>query len=344
MDKNILKLDISTFTILKVVGILVFVFFLFLIRDVLVILTISFILAAALEPVIDKLQKKLRFPRWLGALYIYVLVLAVLYVFIIMVAPILGEQIKTLIDNRDTYVNEIQAVISSWPKEYQDQINNLINTLPSAISDWQIGGVSNKVFGFFSGIGSFVAILVISVYVLSLKNGMKQTVSAFVPESRRKLFIKIFGDITRKLSLWFRGQLVLSFSVGLITFIGLWIMHIPYALILAFIAAFTELIPMVGPILGAIPAVIIALFISPLMALIVGLFYVFVQQLENHILVPQVMRKAVGLNPVIIISAMLIGAKLLGILGMILAVPVASSIGVILKEWPKSNSKLKSQN
>lgn len=344
MDKNVLRLDISTSTMLKVVGILVFVFFLFLIRDVLIILTVSFILAAALEPVVDKLQKKFKFPRWLGALSIYALFLAILYVFIMMIVPILSEQVKTLIDNKDTYINDTQSMISSWPKEYQDQVNSFMNNIPTEIGSWQVGGISHRVSGVFSGIGSFMVILVISIYVLSLKNGMKQTVSAFVPEKRRELFIKIFGDITRKMSLWFRGQLLLSLSVGVVTFIGLSIMHIPYALVLAIIAAFTELIPMVGPVLGAIPAVIVALFISPVMALIVGIFYVFVQQLENHILVPQVMKKAVGLNPVIIISAMLIGAKLLGILGVILAVPVASAISVIIKEWPKSNSKLKSQN
>lgn len=344
MDKNVLRLDVSLLTVLKIIGSLLFVYFLFLIRDVIVLLMISFILAAALEPAVDKLQKKIKFPRWLGALSIYALFLAILYVFIMMVAPILSDQVATLTANKDTYIGDLRSIISSWPQGYQDQVNGLINNVPSAISDWQIGGISNRVSGIFSGIGSFIAVLVISVYVLSLKNGMKQTVSAFVPEKRRKLFIKMFGDITRKLSLWFRGQLVLSLSVGLATFIGLSIMHVPYALMLAIIAAFTELIPMVGPVLGAIPAVIIALFISPALALIVGIFYVFVQQFENHILVPQVMKKAVGLNPVIIISAMLIGAKLLGILGVILAVPVAASISVILKEWPKSDSKLKSQN
>lgn len=335
MDKSFMKLDIPLMTVIKVIGSLIFVYFLFMIRDVLIILMISFILAAALEPVVDKLQKKLKFPRWLGALSIYALFLAILYVFIMMVAPILSDQVQALIANKDTYINDVRSMISSWPQGYQDQINNFIGNIPATIQDWQIGGISQRVSGVFSGIGSFVAILVISVYVLSFKNGMQQTVSAFVPESRKKLFIKIFSEITRKLSLWFRGQLVLSLSVGLATFIGLWIMHVPYALILAIIAAFTELIPMVGPALGAIPAVIVALFVSPVMALIVGVFYIFVQQLENHILVPQVMKKAVGLNPVIIISSMLIGAKLLGILGVILAVPVASSIGVIIKEWPK---------
>jgi predicted PurR-regulated permease PerM len=339
MDKNVFRLDVSLYTILKIIGILLFVYFLFLIRDVLVLLVISFILAAALEPAVDKMQRKLKFPRWLGALSIYSLFIAVIYVFASIVVPILNEQFQTLITNKDIYIDDIQSTLSSLPQGYKDPINNFINDVPSEIKNWQLGGISHRVSGVFSGIASFFVVIVISVYILSLKNGMKQTISAFVPEKRRKLFIKIFGDITRKMSLWFRGQMLLSLSIGVVTYIGLSIMHVPYALVLAMIAAFFELIPMIGPVLGAIPAVLVALFISPIMALIVGAFYVFVQQLENHILVPQVMKKAVGLNPVIIISAMLIGAKLLGILGVILAVPIASSISVILKEWPKSNNK-----
>ncbi|RJO61906.1 AI-2E family transporter [candidate division WS5 bacterium] len=339
MKKNSIKLDISLSLILKVIGILLFVYFLFLIRDVLVILGISFILSAALEPVVDKLQKKFRMPRWAGVLTIYALFIAMLYVFISMVAPILNEQVRNLIANRENYSNDIDRMIASWPAEVQDKVKEAVRAVPDEIRSWRVGDISDRAFGIFSGIGSFIAILVISAYILSLKNGMKQTVSAFVPESRRELFLKIFGEITRKMSLWFRGQLLLSLTVGVVTFIGLSIMGIPYALILAMIAAFTELIPIIGPILGAIPAVVVALFVSPLMAVIVGSFYIFVQQLENHILVPQVMRKAVGLNPVIIISSMLIGAKLLGILGVILAVPVASSISVIIRQWPKGSVK-----
>ena len=344
MDKNVLRLDISLITVLKIIGSLLFVYFLFLIRDVLVLLMISFILAAALEPAVDKMQKKLKFPRWLGAISIYSLFIAVVYIFISMVAPIISEQIKALVSNKDDYIGDIQSMVSFFPQSYQDPIRNFINDIPSEIKSWQIGGISHRVSGIFSGIGSFFVVIVISAYILSLKNGMKQTISAFVPEKNRTLFIKIFGDITRKLSLWFRGQMLLSFTVGIVTYIGLSIMHVPYALVLAMIAAFFELIPMIGPVLGAIPAVLVALFVSPVMALIVGIFYIFVQQLENHILVPQVMKKAVGLNPVIIIASMLIGAKLLGILGIILAVPVASSVSVILKEWPASNSKFKSKN
>ncbi len=334
MEKQPLRFDVPTLTVLKIIGILLFVFFLYLIKDVLVILAVSFIVSAALEPAVDKLQKNMKIPRWIGVLAIYLLFIGVLAVLINLIVPILNEQVGTLIANQDTYMKDISGMISTWPQGVQTYINTSIQNIPAVIQNWQIGGLSHRVFGFFSGVGSFIAVLVISAYVLSLKNGMKQTVSAFVPESRREIFLKIFSEITRKVSLWFRGQLILSFTVGLATFIGLWIMHIPFALILALIAAFTELIPMVGPILGAIPAVLVALFISPVMAIIVAAFYIFVQEFESHVLVPQVMKKAVGLNPVIIISSMLIGAKLLGILGVILAVPVASSVVVVLKEWP----------
>jgi len=341
MEKTSLKLDISLTSVLKIIVLLIFVYFLYVIRGVLVLLAISFILAASLEPAVDKLEKKIRLPRWAGVLSIYALFIAILYAFVSLIAPILSEQISTLIANREIYINEANNSISGWPKEVQRPITDFLNNLPSEISKIEFGGISHSVFGIFSGLGSFVAVLVISAYILSLKNGMKQTVSAFVPEKYRETFLRIFSEITRKMSLWFRGQLLLSAVIGIVTFIGLWIMHIPYALVLAFIAAFTELIPMVGPILGAIPAIVVALFIGPIMAIIVAAFYVFVQQLENHILVPQVMKKAVGLNPIIIISSMLIGAKLLGILGVILAVPIASSIGVIIKEWPSLVAKTK---
>jgi len=334
MDNNtsIVKLDISLFSVLKIIGILLFVYFIFIVRDIIILLAISFIFSAALEPVVNKLQKKLRLPRWTGVLLVYLFFISVIYVFISTIAPILREQVGTLIINKDAYMERLYSFFSSLPQNYQVQISGLINSMPSELNVLR-GGAFNRVFGIFSGISGLLIVFVISFYILSLKNGMNQTIAVFVPKSRRKVFVKVFAEIIQKMSFWFKGQLFLSFIVGSVTFIGLWIMHVPYALILAVIAGFTELIPIIGPFLGAIPAVIVAFFISPVMALIVAVFYIFVQQLENHILVPQVMKRAVGLSPIVVICSMLVGAKLLGILGVILAVPVASAVGVILKEW-----------
>lgn len=339
MDKNtnIVKLDISLFSVLKIIGILLFVYFVFLVRDIIILLAISFIFSAALEPVVDKIQKKFRLPRWMGVLLVYLFFIAIIYVFVSMIAPVLREQGGTLIMNKDAYIERVYSFFSSLPQSYQNQISGVINSIPGELNILR-GGAFNRVFGIFSGISGLAIVFVMSFYILSLKNGMNQTISVFIPQNRRKVFVKVFAEIIQKMSLWFKGQLLLSFIIGLVTFVGLWAMHIPYALILAVIAGFTELIPIIGPVLGAIPAVIVAFFISPVMALIVIAFYVFIQQTEAHVLVPQVMKRAVGLSPIVVIFSMLVGAKLLGILGVILAVPVTSAISVILKEWSASSS------
>jgi len=131
---------------------------------------------------------------------------------------------------------------------------------------------------------------------------------------------------------------VLMFAIFILTFLGLTVLGVPYALSLAIIAGLLEIIPYIGPMLSAIPAIIIAFTVSPLTGFLVLVLYVLIQQFENHIIVPQVMRRAVGLHPVAVILALLIGFKLGGVLGAILAVPVATAISVFvgdLFEKPK---------
>jgi len=128
------------------------------------------------------------------------------------------------------------------------------------------------------------------------------------------------------------------FIIGCLTFIGLYFLGVPYVLILALLAGLFEIIPYVGPIIAAIPAIILAFLVSPFLALLVILLYVVIQQLENYVIVPQVMKKAVGLNPIVIIVVMLIGAKLAGVLGLILSVPLAASVAEFLKDIRKKDA------
>ncbi len=138
------------------------------------------------------------------------------------------------------------------------------------------------------------------------------------------------------MSYWIRGQVFLSFIVGVLVYIGLLIIGVNYALILAIVTGFTEILPIIGPIFAGGLAVLVALSDSPVIALWVVLLYVLVQQFENHFLVPQIMKKAVGLSPVVIIVTLLVGAKLMGIWGILLAVPVGSAISVVFQEVVKS--------
>jgi len=130
----------------------------------------------------------------------------------------------------------------------------------------------------------------------------------------------------------------LMLIIGCLTFIGLYFLNVPYVLILALIAGLFEIIPYIGPIIAAIPAVILAFLVSPLLALLVVVLYIVIQQLENYVIVPQIMKKAVGLNPIVIIVVMLIGAKLAGVLGLILAVPLTASVAEFLKDIRKKDA------
>ena len=139
-------------------------------------------------------------------------------------------------------------------------------------------------------------------------------------------------DISVKVSAWLGGQLLLGAIIGTTATIGLWLLGVPYFFVLGLIAGIGELIPMVGPILSAIPALIVALTVSPGMALVVGVFFLAQQQFENHLLVPKLMERQVGVSAVTVIIALLIGGSLLGIVGALLAVPTAAVLQVIFDE------------
>jgi predicted PurR-regulated permease PerM len=153
---------------------------------------------------------------------------------------------------------------------------------------------------------------------------------AFVPLERRGGVRRAWNDIESRLGRWFRGQVLLMGAVGLMCGVAYVVLGVPSALLLALIAALCEAIPLVGPILGAIPAVLAALTVSPELALAVGVACWIIQLVENHVLVPVVMRNSIGLSPLIVILSLLVGGAAGGLLGAVVAVPVAAAIEVVL--------------
>ena len=186
--------------------------------------------------------------------------------------------------------------------------------------------------GIAYGFTASLTIIVVSFYSVLSGKKIKEGLLELFPAGKRKLYQEIFSESVVKLGAWARGQVTLSLTVGVITSLTLWIMGVPYALALGLIAAVFEIIPVIGPIIAAIPAILIALTISPWLALGVVIAYIVIQQLENHILVPRIMGSAVGISPLLAIVVVLIGAKLAGVVGIIIAIPLAAIIGVILKK------------
>jgi predicted PurR-regulated permease PerM len=190
--------------------------------------------------------------------------------------------------------------------------------------------VTGQVFG---GVFALLTIVVLSFYLLLEHKQVKKTIASFFAKDSKDAALLTLVKIEEQLGAWLRGQILLSVVIGLFTWIGLTLLGMEeYALPLALLAGLLEIVPTIGPIIAAIPGIIIALSISPTVAILVTVFYIILQILENNFIVPRIMEKAVGLNPIVIILGIIIGGKLLGILGALLAVPFIALVVVIASE------------
>jgi len=186
-----------------------------------------------------------------------------------------------------------------------------------------------------------VAVIIMSFYLASMKNGVESFLVAVVPEQYEPYVIDLWKRAEAKMGMWLQGQLLLALIVGLMVYVGLAMLGVRFALALAVLAMMLELVPMAGPVLAAIPALAIALLQSPQLALWTLLLYLAVQQLENHVLFPLIMSKATGMNPIVVILAILIGFQLAGVAGAILGVPIATVIVEVLDDVARAKSSRK---
>jgi predicted PurR-regulated permease PerM len=195
-----------------------------------------------------------------------------------------------------------------------------------------VGTVFGAVRGVIGGIVGFLTILILTFYLLVDAGNIRQTFLRVFPKPQRQRVDVMTRAITVKVSAWLGGQLLLGGVIGVTSAVGLWLLGVPFFYVLAVIAGIGELIPVVGPILSAIPAILVAATVSYQKALAVLIFFVVQQQFENHVLVPKVMERQVGVSAVMVIIALLIGGNLLGIMGALLAVPTAAIVQVLFTE------------
>jgi predicted PurR-regulated permease PerM len=311
------KIEISIKTVLFTAAFLAALWLLMQIRDILFLLFIAFLLMTAIHPFVTRLER-LRIPRIVGILLTYVILISFIAVVLINVAPIFIVQFGKLIQALSSYVSE------SLPSGAID-----VSAVTQQIAP--IGESLVKVtIGIFSNIFTFIAIFAFTFYFLLERSHAEEIVTSIVGEAMAKNIIVLLRRIERRLGVWVRGEFVLMSAVGLCSFIGLTILHVDFALPLAIVAGLLELVPMLGPIIASITATLVALSVSPLLALSVVALYIIIQQLENNILVPYIMKKSVGLAPIVTILALMIGARLAGIIGAILAVPIALTMHEVL--------------
>lgn len=339
MDGKNVTINISTGTVLKILGILILILFAYIIRDILLMVFIAIIFAALIEPVVNILERK-RIPRGVGIVLIYIILLFFIYLTVSLLIPPIAQQVGLLTSNFPGLwdrVVENYASIQQYSEE-QGIYSNIQNTLEGLQSGLQQAATGAYAFiiALFQNIINFLMVLVITFYLVVEKDSVHKLFRAVAPARYHEHLIQLFHDIQKKIGDWARGQLILGAIIGALSFVGLLILLPKYALVLALVAGITELIPYIGPILGAIPAVFLGFTVPPFSVgrgMAVLILYVAIQQLENNVIVPKVMQKTLGLNPVVIIIVMLIGARLAGIIGLIIAIPVATTISVLVKDF-----------
>lgn len=325
---------ISTISILKILAILLGLFFLYTVRDVLIIILIALILTAALDPMVDWLQRH-KIPRPLGLLILYAGLVGGFFLVVGLIIPPLIEQFQQLAEALPSQLERFLSAtgLGHWVQtQGAGDVEKLLTSFFTSV-DQPVSKVFSTLTDVFSGLLTGVLVLVITFYLTVQEQGIKKFIRSIVPVRHQPYVTSLVNRVQNKIGGWFRGQLILMGFVGVLVYVGLLLLGVKFALLLALLAMLLELIPFLGPILAAIPAVIMAFSHSPLTAFLVAALFVVVNLIENHLLVPKTMQKAVGLNPVVIIAAMLIGAKLAGILGVILAVPVTTAIAEFLSDF-----------
>ena len=328
-------IDISYESIFRVILVLLVLFFIFYLRQIIFIVFISVITALIMNPAVDKMKEK-KIPRVIGASILFLATLAIIVIFFYIIVPPLTKEMSQLATQFPVYINSMNINYSTILDQQIDNqlaepIREVLVEASKFLKNMTTAALSG-VFGLLGGLLSVILIATISFYLVIEKKGIEKFVKAVIPFDFQPRALKIIKKIEIKLGRWFIGQLFLGFVVGLMTLIGLSILGVPYAIILAIIAGFMELIPYLGPTLASIPAIIIAFTVSPFLALLTLILYFLIQEAENYLLVPKVMERSVGLHPIIIIIALLVGYQLAGIIGVILSIPVATIAFIILED------------
>jgi predicted PurR-regulated permease PerM len=328
-------IQITTRTFIKIALIVAGLWLLWFIRDILAMILVAVLLASLIEPLASWLEDR-NVPRGLAVIFVYTGLLVVVGGFLAFLTPVVIEQSLALLsalpaayDALLDSLGQFQTIAAEHGLEQNVQatIQGLQNELTSSFTS-----LFSTARAFFGGLAAFFIILVLAFYIVAEENSVKLVFRQVAPKEYQPHLIELMNKIQRKIGAWLRGQLILGLIVGTALYIGLKLLGVEYALLLAILGGLFEIVPYIGPVLSFIPAGVLAFAQSPVTGVLTGLLYILVQQLENNILVPKVMQKTTGLNPIVSVIALVVGLKVAGVGGAILAIPLATMGAVILED------------
>lgn len=297
---------------------------------------ISCLIAYLLYPIIEHLHDQFNIPKGVAILSIYLLFFGGIGYLIYRVYPMfiiqlrdLNEHLPQLISMYENLIYQLYESTSFLPETVHDKIDDLIKTVETNLED-----ILGKLVGGFTKIFDIIVLLtvipVLVFYFLKDYHKIKTFLKHFIPKKYDEQVSKLIHSIDENLGSYIRGQLFICFFVAVFTFIIFYILGIKYALLLAIIIGLTNIIPYFGPIIGAIPAVALTLTVSTKLVIFVILTILVIQLVESNLLQPYIVGKSINIHPIAIIFALLLGAQISGVWGMILAVPALTIIKEII--------------
>lgn len=357
-----INVSISAGTVFKTVLLLVAAFFLFVMKDVVLVVLTAVVLASAIEPAAKWIIAR-GIPRVFSVVILYgilgVFLAGMFYLFI----PVLLQDTSDFLSSVPEYLDKValwnpidssgveqskqvatefsqgitesRLAVAEIRSEQNPSIGSAVGDINDALSKVSAGFIQT-VSSVFGGVLGFILIVVLSFYLSVQEDGVEKFLRIVTPLKHEKYIIGLWKRSQEKIGLWMQGQLVLAILVGVLVYLGLTILGVRNALLFAFLAGLLEIIPLFGPILAAIPAVATAYTDSGVSAglLVVGL-YLIIQQFENHLIYPLVVTKIVGVPPILVILALIVGGKLAGFLGLLLSVPIAATFVEFLDDVQK---------
>ncbi len=315
------KIEISHKTIIFTFLLIGGIWFVWLIRDIVLLLFVALLVMVILNPLVRKLSKY-KIPRAISVLIVYLLFFGLVVFSIAELIPVLVEQTRTFSSVLPIYINNLH-ISSALNEQISTQILSRLGDLPRSILGVGLGIVSNIV--------TLLTVLTFAFYLLMARNKIDDQLTHFLGEKRANDIAAFIDELENKLGGWARGEIILMVTVGFFNYAGFQVLGVPYALPLGIFAGIMEVVPYAGPIIGAIPAVVIGFGISPLIGGATIALAFLIQQVENYVLVPKIMGKSVGVSPVVILVALTVGLKLAGIVGVLISIPVVITLQVLIR-------------
>jgi len=325
-------------TVAALTGVVLLLATLWAAREALMLVYVSALIAMGFAPIVSMIEQpgtkvRRRTPRWLAILAIYLAFVAVLVAVGLMVIPPLVAQAEALWTKLPAQFNRFQNFLIQYKlMTHRVTLEEAVQNAPAGAGGNAAGAVLVAISSLIGGVFGLITILILTFYLLIEAQTMFDYFLRFVPPARRADVTVAAREAVSKVSAWLRAQFVLAGVMGTFAAVGLGFMGVPYFYVIALIAAIGETIPIVGPVIGGITAVAVAISVSAQLALMVGVYFLVLHQLEANILVPKIMERRVGVSPVAVMVALLIGGALEGIVGAILAIPTAAILSVIVEE------------